>query len=168
LNGCLLAAETEILFVLIFFSNFRDDGPICCLKSFLLVHMFCVVFFVHCQTGYVAIGGEEYIIEPIKGHRNASADEAPDQREHPHLIYKRSALSAADEKANSRNDDDGHGTCGNDGLCLNFSFLSFLFNNYLSSSTTAFTKFSQMSRSIEFNVKRFGWPWKFLYSAFTQ
>lgn len=130
--------------------------------------MFCVVFFVHCQTGYVAIGGEEYIIEPIKGHRNASADEAPDQREHPHLIYKRSALSAADEKANSRNDDDGHGTCGNDGLCLNFSFLSFLFNNYLSSSTTAFTKFSQMSRSIEFNVKRFGWPWKFLYSAFTQ
>ena len=98
------------------------------MKSFLLVHVLrCIFFFAHCQTGYVAMGGEEYIIEPIKGHRNASADEAPDQREHPHLIYKRSALSAADEKANSPNDDDdGHGTCGNDGLCLIFLFFLFL------------------------------------------
>uniref|UniRef100_A0A0P5WCA6 A disintegrin and metalloproteinase with thrombospondin motifs n=3 Tax=Daphnia magna TaxID=35525 RepID=A0A0P5WCA6_9CRUS len=67
-------------------------------------------------TGYVAIGGEEYMIEPIKGHPNASADDADQrfgqhQREHPHLIYKRSALNAADEKTD---DDDGHGTCGND------------------------------------------------------
>jgi hypothetical protein len=68
----------------------------------------------------VAIGGEEYIIEPIKGHPNASAD---DQREHPHLIYKRSAVSSADEKA-SQDDDDGHGTCGNDGLSLFFLLLA--------------------------------------------
>lgn len=85
-----------------------------------------VLYFVHCQTGYVAIGGEEYMIEPIKGHPNASADDADQrfgqhQREHPHLIYKRSALNAADEKTD---DDDGHGTCGNDGLsCLLFTHI---------------------------------------------
>lgn len=68
----------------------------------------------------MAIGGEEYMIEPIKGHPNASADDADQlfgqhQREHPHLIYKRSALNAADEKMD---EDDGHGTCGNDGLSV--------------------------------------------------
>jgi hypothetical protein len=78
----------------------------------------------------VAIGGEEYIIEPIKGHPNASADQQQ-QREHPHLIYKRSALSAADdEEEASHGHDDGHGTCGNDG---NLSFIFF----FSSSSVTA-------------------------------
>ena len=37
------------------------------------------------QTGYVTIGDQHYLIEPIKGH-NGSTD-------HPHLIYKRSALA---------------------------------------------------------------------------
>lgn len=76
----------------------------------------------------MAIGGEEYIIEPIKGHPNASADQQ--QREHPHLIYKRSALSAADEETSHGHDDGQHGTCGNDG---NLSFIFF----FSSSSVTA-------------------------------
>ena len=67
--------------------------------------------FLNCQTGYVAIGGEEYIIEPIKGHPNASAE----RRQHPHLIYKRSALTAS---LTDDDQDDGHGTCGNDGAYL--------------------------------------------------
>ena len=64
------------------------------------------------QTGYVTVDDEEYLIEPIKGH-NISSDV-----HHPHLVYKRSALSrflAQDQTPSDQDHDHQSGTCGNEG-----------------------------------------------------
>lgn len=94
--------------------QWRDDLWHC--SNYVSVRFFFCLAHTLTQTGYVAVGGEEYIIEPIKGHPNASLAQ-PDKRlrEHPHLIYKRSALTSADHDDHSNHDDDGHATCGNDG-----------------------------------------------------
>jgi hypothetical protein len=49
----------------------------------------------------VAIDGDDYLIEPVKGYDGSHG-------EHPHLLYKRSALTV--------DEDDHHATCGNQGI----------------------------------------------------
>ena len=36
------------------------------------------------QHGFIQVGGEQYLIEPVKGHSEDGG--------HPHLIYRRSAV----------------------------------------------------------------------------
>lgn len=63
------------------------------------------------QTGYVAVGGEEYIIEPVKGYTPVKNSTSQSDGHHPHLVYKRSALTEISHEVHDHDD----GTCGNDG-----------------------------------------------------
>jgi len=45
------------------------------------------LYVVVLQHGFIQVGGEQYFIEPVKGH-----SEVADDTGHPHLVYRRSAL----------------------------------------------------------------------------
>lgn len=71
------------------------------------------MLFYFLQTGYVAVEGEEYMIEPVKGYATVKNDSSQENGHHPHLVYKRSALAESNREIHDHSD----GTCGNGGKC---------------------------------------------------
>ena len=83
------------------------------------------------QHGYIHTANDQYFIEPVKGHDRKSSEG------HPHLIYKRSALTDHPYNVLHSDDDDARekGTCGVQGRNFALKFTHSLATKHSHSTT---------------------------------